>query len=303
MPTQVERPSLRIRLLGSAAGGGYPQWNCCCKNCQLAWANKTTSETQFSVAFSLNHSDWYLINASPDIRQQILATDCLHPRPPRQSPIKGIWLTCADIDSTAGLFLLREQSPFTIYGTASVIASIKANPYYNAFNTSLVRCRSIQAGDHVPLEEGLSVKVITVPGKIPLYEETHESTAAPGVAFILEHAASGKYAVICPGTAAITESLHDICAGAELVLMDGTLWTNHELIDQALRDRSADEMAHIAMEGAQGSLAQLQDITAKKVYVHVNNSNPVWNPDGAARQQLLQNGWLLGKQGMEWYLC
>ncbi|MAZ44523.1 MAG: pyrroloquinoline quinone biosynthesis protein B [Legionellales bacterium] len=304
MPTLLKSPRLRIVLLGSAAGGGFPQWNCHCDSCQLAWSNKVKPQTQCSVAFTTDDVHWHLINASPDIRQQILNHPFLHPREHRHSPIKSFWLSCADIDTTSGLFQVREQTPFNIYGSKEVIQSIQRNPYYDAFNTDLVKSYLVKPGEKTILETTKIVS-IAVPGKVPLYEESSNaaSNTLNNLAFLISHVDGKDKALICPGAAKVTPELIKIASQCKLVLFDGTLYSNTELINQSLRDRLGEQMAHVAMGDENGTLAAFREIKSEKVYIHVNNSNPVWNPLSDAAQLVSEHGWKLGQDGMEWVLC
>ena len=173
-------------VLGAAAGGGFPQWNCNCDVCRLAWAGdvRVRARTQASLAVSGDGQRWTLLNASPDLRSQIQSTQALQPRDgKRGSPIDAVVLTGAEIDQTAGLLSLRERSPFTLMGTAATLAAVAGNPMFGALAPDVVRRRALSPGERFAIGDGLTAELFLVPGKVPLYLEgenpaTAEETAA-----------------------------------------------------------------------------------------------------------------------------
>ena len=221
-------------VLGAAAGGGFPQWNCNCDVCRLAWAGdpRVRARTQASLAVSGDGKRWTLLNASPDLRAQLQATPALHPRGLRESPIQAVVLTGAEIDQTAGLLSLRERSAFTLMATAATLAAVADNPMFGVLAPDVVSRRAVTPGEKFPLGGGLHAELFMVPGKLPLYLEgdnpdtAEESAANVGV----EITDGSKRLAYVPGAAAITPSLHARLSRADAILFDGTLTTDDEMI-------------------------------------------------------------------------
>ena len=165
---------LRILILGSAAGGGLPQWNCGCRNCVKARRGEIPSRSQSSIAVSADGETWAVVNASPDIRAQLTASPALHPSGPRASPIRGVLLTNGDIDHVAGLLTLREQQPFVLFSTGEIAAVLRENRIFDALNPELVERRTIVLGEPVEIAPGVTAEMFAVPGKVPLFMEEGE---------------------------------------------------------------------------------------------------------------------------------
>lgn len=165
----------RARILGAGAGGGLPQWNCGCRNCQLARRGEIPSLTQSSLAVSGDGVSWAILNASPDIRAQLAATPALFPTGPRAVPIRSVLLTNGDIDHVAGLLTLREQQPFTLFATAEILAVIAANPIFDALDPARVTRRRLSLDAPAEIAPGLRATLFAVPGKVPLYMEGAEA--------------------------------------------------------------------------------------------------------------------------------
>jgi pyrroloquinoline quinone biosynthesis protein B len=298
-----------IKVLGSAAGGGFPQVNCNCRNCADARGGMPglTPRTQSSVAVSRDGRRWALLNASPDLRQQIAATPELAPRPDaglRSSPICDVVLTNGDVDHVAGLLSLREGLAFTLHATGRVLEALEANPIFNVLNRQVVTRRALQLGATIELAGGLAVETYAVPGKIALYLEqagpdlgTREGDS---IGLKVSDPATGAAFHYIPGCAAIDDTLARRLAGAALVLFDGTLYTDEEMIAQGLSDKTGARMGHTSMSGARGSVAAFAGLGVKRrVFVHINNSNPVLREGSPERREIEAAGWEIASDGME----
>jgi pyrroloquinoline quinone biosynthesis protein B len=305
-----------IRILGAAAGGGFPQWNCSCRNCADVRAGKPgfRARTQCSLAVSANGSDWVLLNTAPDLRQQINETPALGARADgglRNSPIKAAVLTGGDVDFIAGLLNLRELQPFSVYGSARVLATLADNSVFNVLDASVVPRRELPLGVATPIEggdrdTGLVVEAFAVPGKIALYLESGASSdnygSREGDAIGLKVSApeTGKSFFYVPGCAVVDPELAGRLEGAALVFFDGTLYTDEEMIRQGLMQKTGQRMGHISISGPEGSIAALAPLgVQRKIYVHINNSNPVLDETSPERRATEAAGWEVGHDGME----
>jgi pyrroloquinoline quinone biosynthesis protein B len=296
--------ALRIIVLGSAAGGGFPQWNCLCPGCRLAWSGdkRVKPRSQSSLAVSADGERWLLLNASPDLRQQIIASPSLHPRGgARHSPICAVFVTNADVDHLAGLLTLREQQSFMLFGSEATLEQAKAG-VFRVLNKDLVQTRPVACDRKVDTGLGITVTPFAVPGKVPLYLEGEdveiggENEATAGVE-ISNGAASFFYV---PGCAKINEGLKKRLAGASLIFFDGTTYTDDEMIALGLSNKTAWRMGHVAMGGENGSLKLLAPCRIeRKIYVHINNTNPVLIEDSSEREAVLRAGWEVAYDGME----
>lgn len=292
----------RARILGAAAGGGLPQWNCGCENCNLARAGEIPSQTQSSVAFSANGSDWALLNASPDIRQQFADCPDLHPTGLREMPLRSVLLTNGDIDHVAGLLTLREMQPFTIYATAGIHEVLDDNPMFAALNASVVTRKTVMLGEPTEIAPGLVATLFPVPGKVPLYLEGDVvDTELVGEQTVGVHLrADGQDTFYIPGCAKLSDDLRDRLREAALVFFDGTLWRDDEMVRAGLGSKTGKRMGHISMSGADGSIAAFAGLkVGKRVFVHMNNTNPVLRPNSAERAEAEAAGWIVGQDGME----
>jgi pyrroloquinoline quinone biosynthesis protein B len=298
-----------IKVLGSAAGGGFPQANCSCRNCVDVRAGLPglSPRTQSSVAVSVDGERWLLLNASPDIRAQIAVTPQLAPRPGaplRSSPIAAVALTNGDVDHVAGLLSLREGFVFDLYGTPRVLAALAANSMFNVLSTQCVTRVPVVLGHSIEMAGGLLLEPYAVPGKIALYLEQ----AGPGfgtregdsIGFKVSEPVSGAAFHYIPGCAAVDAALAQRLRGAPLVLFDGTLYTDDEMIEQGLSDKTGTRMGHMAMAGPSGSVAAFAALdVGRRVYVHLNNSNPVLREGGPERLEVERAGWEVASDGME----
>jgi len=293
---------LRAHILGAAAGGGLPQWNCGCPNCNLARAGKIPAQTQSSLAVTGNGRDWAILNASPDIRQQLAETPALHPTGLREGPLRSVLVTNGDIDHVAGLLTLREMQPFTLFATAEIHRVISANPIFAALNADVVDRVTIRPDQPVEIAPGLTAELFPVPGKVPLYMEGETvKTDLVGEQTVGVHLrAGGEEAFYIPGCAVLNEDLRARLSAAPLVFFDGTLWRDDEMVQAGLGQKTGKRMGHISMSGPDGSIAAFDGLTVgRKVFVHMNNTNPVLNPASPERAEAERAGWIIGQDGME----
>jgi len=287
-------------VLGSAAGGGFPQWNCRCAVCRLAWAGdpRVRARTQASLAVSGNGEDWILINASPDLPQQLRQSRALHPRTgTRGSPIRAVVLTGAEIDQVTGLLSLREREPFALCATAATLAAVAGNSMFTALDQ--VTRRAVLPGEDIALPGGVTAQLFMVPGKVPLYlEGENPDTAMESAANVgVEIAANGARIVFVPGAAGITATMRERIAGADVVLFDGTLFRDDEMIASGTGSKTGRRMGHMPIDG--GSLAALDGVAARRIYVHINNTNPILVDGSPERMAVERAGWQVGEDGME----
>jgi pyrroloquinoline quinone biosynthesis protein B len=305
---------LRVVVLGAAAGGGVPQWNCGCEVCRAARGqHPELRRTQASIAFSADGAHWFLVNASPDLRQQLIATPQLHPRPGalRHSPISGVILTNGEIDAVTGLLSMREGSPFSIYAHPKVLAILTSNSIFNVLNGKSVR--------RVPIEidrafeptlpdgagSGIDVLAFTVPGKGAWYLEGQahpggEDGAGDTLGLRIEDRATGRHFYFIAACAHVTPELKAKLDGAALVFFDGTVWRDDELITAGLGAKTGQGMGHIAMSGDEGAIAALADVAIdSRIFLHINNSNPALLAGSRERKLAESAGWQIGADGTE----
>jgi pyrroloquinoline quinone biosynthesis protein B len=305
-----------IKVLGSAAGGGLPQWNCNGRN--SADARKGVAgiapRTQASAAVSADGKQWVLLNAAPDLRQQINGTPVLYPTPdggPRNSPIKAVVLTNGDVDAIAGLLCLREGQPFTVYGTARVLDVLASNSVFDVLAPGVVRRVAMTYEQPFAVEGpsgpvGISIEAFPVPGKVPLYLEDEKAGADFGTqegdttGLKVTETASGRHFFFIPGCAKVDDALRARLKGAPLLFFDGTLYTNDEMIAQGLLNKTGERMGHMNMSGERGSITSLAPLNiARKIFIHINNSNPALRENSAERVAVEAAGWEISYDGME----
>ncbi|MBZ9905345.1 pyrroloquinoline quinone biosynthesis protein PqqB [Mesorhizobium sp. BR115XR7A] len=307
-----------VKIIGSAAGGGFPQWNC---NYRLSRAARSgmpgvRPRTQSSIAVSGDGAGWVLFNASPDIRQQIAQTPELQPpadAPPRSTPIRAVVLTNADVDHVAGLLSLRERQPFAIYGTAQVLETLEANSIFNVLDPSIVSRRllgptgELAIRDAYGRETGVVVDSFPVPGKIALYLEQKADPSADfssdrGDTIGVRITAIGRCGAIfyIPGCARIDAALRTRVADAACLLFDGTVYTDDEMIIARVGQKTGARMGHIAISGEEGSIAGLADVKiGRRIFVHINNTNPILDENSAEHAAVRVAGWEVASDGME----
>lgn len=306
---------MRIRILGSGAGGGFPQWNCNCANCRAvrAGAPGFAARTQSSLAVSADGVDWLLLNASPDLREQIAGAPELTPAaddPVRASPIKAVALTNGDVDHVAGLLNLREAQPFSVYAADRVLSALSGNPIFNILQPQLVSRNALRMDETTPIigagvDLGLAVRAFAVPGKIALYLEDAKApnfgtSAGDTLGLEVIETKTGKSFFYIPGCAQVDAPLAQRLRGAALVFFDGTLFHENEMIEQGLMGKTGSRMGHVNMSGEDGSIAAFAALdVARKIYVHINNSNPVLNLHSREHAFVRGKGWEVGVDGME----
>ncbi|MBY0318171.1 MAG: pyrroloquinoline quinone biosynthesis protein PqqB [Reyranella sp.] len=303
---------MKAVVLGAAAGGGFPQWNSNAEACCRARAgdSKAMARTQASLAVSGDGERWFLINASPDLRQQIQAQRILHPRHGlRSSPIEGVILTGADVDAIAGLLHMRERQPFTLYATQRVLSVLDDNPIFGVLSPDCVLYQEVPLGQRFTLDHldgspsGLEVELFDVPGKVALYLEAGRETdlaGQPGDTVGVEIRADGRRLIYIPGCARMTDALRQRLSGASVVLFDGTLWRDDEMVTAGLGPKTGQRMGHMSVSGADGTVAAFRDIPVKRrILIHINNSNPILLDDSAERIAVEKEGWEVAYDGME----
>ncbi len=291
-------------VLGAAAGGGFPQWNCRCPVCRLAWDGdvRVRRSTQASLAVTTDGRQFVLFNASPDLREQIAATPALQPRGDlRGSPIAAVVLTGGEIDQTAGLLALRERHPFAIHGTADTLAAVAANPMFTALGPDIVARHACALGAPFHPADGLAAELFTVPGKVPLYlEGENPELAAETEANVgVELTAGDRRLVFVPGCAAVTPGLRARLARADVLLFDGTLFRDDEMLVTGTGTKTGRRMGHIPIDGEGSSLAALADLAARRIYIHINNTNPIRVAGSPERRKVEAAGWEIAEDGLK----
>jgi len=283
---------LRVVVLGAAAGGGIPQWNCGCPVCLKARSdNPELRSTQASIAVSADGAHWYLINASPDLRQQVIATPQLHPKAGqlRHSPIAGVILTNGEVDAVAGLLSMREGSPFTLYAHERVLAILRSNSIFNVLGENNVKRRPIEADK--AFEPALADGSAHPAGG---------DAAGDTLGLRILDKGSGKYFYFLAACADVTDDLKSRLSGAALVFFDGTVWRDDELIVQGLGTKTGQGMGHISMSGEHGAIESLAGLDiGRKMFLHINNSNPALLAGSDERKELEQAGWQIPADGTE----
>lgn len=304
---------MQVRVLGSAAGGGFPQWNCNCVNCNgfRSGSLRAQARTQSSIALSGDGQRWYLLNASPDIRQQINASACLAPQAaPRGTPIQAVFLTNGEIDHIAGLLSLRESQPLCVYSTAQVQQWVlETNSVFRGLfraPTSSVWkiVRPAERQEIVGVDgkgSGLWFEAFLVPGKPPAYltglvAESAEAT----IAYKIIDAVSQRSLVYLPAVKHIDDGVMTILESCDCFFFDGTCWSDDELVLLGLSQKTSLSMGHVPISGPAGSLTQLARLQrTRKIYTHMNNTNPLLVENAPERQVVAEAGWDVAFDGME----
>ncbi|MEO1281273.1 MAG: pyrroloquinoline quinone biosynthesis protein PqqB [Pseudomonadota bacterium] len=307
---------MHIKVLGSAAGGGFPQWNCNGQMSARVRANEPglAPRTQSSLMVSADGKRWVLLNASPDLRQQINQTPELWPAKSaglRSSPIEAVILTNGDVDHIIGLINLREGQPFKLYASDRVMATLNANSVFNVLNPDHVERRALDMDQDLEIEgasgaTGITIHAFDVPGKVALYledasqGENFGTKAGDTIGLKITDNASGKSFFYIPGCATVDEPLAARLRNADLVFFDGTLFTDTEMLDQGLSHKSGRRMGHMSMSGSDGSIAAFEPLNVKRrIYVHINNSNPALDDNSPQRAEVTSAGWEVSYDGME----
>jgi len=309
---------MRIKVLGSAAGGGFPQWNCGCSNCSRARRGLFSfrPRTQAQVAVSSVPSAWFLLNASPDLRQQLLADPEFAPAEnTRGTPISALILMSADVDGVMGLLHLREFQPLRIYATQSVLRVLtEENTVFRSLERSSppVRWETLELGrltaiygGAVESKSALTCKAVPLGGDYPDYvsDGLRKQLAKEEAVIGLEFVQDGKRFFYAPSLSGSNEEWKCRALQSDLALLDGTFWTDKELIDVRGSGKTAREIGHLPLSGPGGLLAQLPPgATGRRVLIHLNNTNPVLDEGSAANQAVRDAGWEVAYDGMEFEL-
>ena len=294
---------MKIRVLGSAAGGGFPQWNCGCANCREGRrpGGRAHPRTQESVAVSSDDKSWFLINASPEIRAQLEDNE-LAARAPRHTPIAGILLTNGDLDHCLGLLSLRESQPLVIWATDAVRAGFTEN---NVLYRTLERFpgqvtwKRLELGREQELGDGLFVSAVPAPGKLPLHlEGLRQPSPEDNVGLVIRW--RDHRVAYFSGVAGPSPEVERAVSGASVVFFDGTFWSSDELIAAGLGTRRAEEMAHWPIGGPEGSLQFLSRIESLMTfYIHINNTNPILIEDSAEQKEVAAADVAVANDGLE----
>lgn len=307
-----------VRILGSAAGGGFPQWNCGCPNCAglRAGTFQGKSRTQAQVAVSADGRSWFLLGASPDLRAQIDATPALHPRDGlRQSPIAGVVLANADVDHVLGLLLLRELQPLRVHATASVRRIlVEDNSMFAMLQraTGQLRWTDVVPEATFPLchpageDSGIRCRAIPLSAHYPPYvssQRRSELKAGEASLALAMISRSGKRLLYAPAVPQLTPGLQSEVDSADVILFDGTFWSDDELIRIQGSGQTARQMGHIPVSSPEGSLRQLERLAGpRKIYLHINNTNPMLNEAGPEYRQVQDAGCEIAEDGWQFEL-
>lgn len=302
---------MQFLVLGSAAGGGFPQWNCGCVMCRTARESPEHAHPrrQSSLAVRSGTGPWYLLNASPDVREQLELIRDPSDRALRSNPIAGVILTDAEIDHSAGLLILRESgTPLEIHGTSAMRHQMTVGfPVLEVLKRYCgVRWHEIEPGREFSLSSdgegtsGLRVEPFAVPADPPLYMRGRMAGGEwPAVGLTFHDPSTGTSATYVPGLAAIDDELMARFRASNAVFLDGTFWSDDELTSQGVGKRTATDMGHLPLSGAGGTIERLRDLTdTRKVLVHINNSNPILLEDSAERRAVEEAGFEVGYDGM-----
>ena len=313
---------MRVKILGSAAGGGFPQWNCACANCRAlrsgTFAGKARSQAQ--VAISADSRTWFLLGASPDLRAQIEGTPELHPREKhqnviRQSPITGAVLANADIDHVLGLLLLRELQPLRVYTTDSIrriltednsmfamLQRVPGQVTWSTFAPETIFPLENAAGE----DSGLRCRALSLGTHYPAYvspRRQSELTFGEASLGLIVETPGGKRLAYMPAVPQIDDALLKEFDSADVLLFDGTFWSDDELIRMQGGGQTARQMGHVPVASAEGSLHKLAGLRRpRKIFIHINNTNPMLNEAGPEYRQVRESGWEIAEDGCQFDL-
>ncbi len=306
---------LKILILGSAAGGGSPQWNC---NSEVSKAVRigqtgTSPRTQSSIVVTSNDEEWILFNASPDLGAQILNNKQMHPKKDlRHSPISGVVLTNGDVDHVAGLLSLRERQNLSIYAHKRVQSVLNSNSIFNVLNSEYVDRRELKMNEKFELKNkegegvGLQIEAFEVPGKIALWLEDESKGENFGtqegdtIGLKIYSSIDNKSFFYIPACAKMTDELANRIKGSEVVLFDGTLWKNNEMASSKVGEKTGQRMGHMNNSGEDGSIEAFKNLDVKrKVFIHINTTNPILLGESKERKIVEENGWEVSYDGME----
>jgi len=310
LPLRCKQLNMRIITLGAAAGGGLPQWNCTCANCSALRSHQTNvqARTQSQIAFTGDSDAWFLINASPDLREQLNSVPELQPdraKGLRNTPIAGVILTSADLDHVLGLLLMREFTPMRIFATKAVSSVLQSNRFFQMLDRMPGQSRwaTIEPGVSFSLGKDVICTPIALSGSLPAYvgvkERTSLNAADPVVGLILEATQGARVAYI-PALSSVPSALKELLATCSVLLLDGTFWSDDELQRFQPGTPLARSMGHMPISGPDGSLVTFRDLAAvRKIYTHLNNTNPILNEDSPERRAVYDAGWEVACDGLE----
>lgn len=301
---------MKVRVLGSAAGGGFPQWNCGCANCTAVRRGSPglRPRTEESVVVSADSKSWFLVNASPEVRRQLESFGALHPGEPRRCPVDGIVLTNGDMDHVLGLLALRESEPLSIYATESVREGFtRDNVLYRTLQRfrGQVTWHDLVLGRAMPLltgrgtPSGLQVEAVAVPGKLPIHLEGKAAPRADdNVGLLVREDGTDRTLAYLPAVAGPDSAIERLTS-TDCVFFDGTFWSDDELSRQGLGEKRARDMAHWPLGGDDGSLAFLRAKAGRRILIHINNTNPILREDSEEAARVRTAGVEIAHDGME----
>lgn len=255
--------------------------------------------TQSSIAVSSDGQNWAILNASPDIRAQLTATPALHPSGLREMPLRSVLVTNGDIDHVAGLLTLRESQPFDLFATPAIHDALAANPMLSALRADVVKRMPVSPDQTIELLPDLTATLFAVPGKVPLYQEgeTVETGLVGETTVGVELKTKDRRAIYIPGCADMPDWLKARISGADLLMFDGTLWDDDEMIRMGLGQKTGRRMGHMPVTETMAILADMS--VGQRIFVHLNNSNPLTDPASSETAQAEFQGWQIGRDGME----
>jgi pyrroloquinoline quinone biosynthesis protein B len=310
-----------IRFLGSAAGGGFPQWNCACTNCARLRAGTllSKSRTQAQLAISANGHEWFLLGASPDLRMQLEATPPLLPSNQsaanhRSSPIAGVVFLSAELDHSVGLLTLRERHPLRIYATASVRKLVaEENSFFRMMEREPGQSQwnDLRLGERIELRNasgegsGIGCMALSVGHKFPFFagpggrtDERTDLASEEAVLGLLLDDSAGRKMFYAPGLGEVTSNLMEIFRRCDLLLLDGSFWSDNELVNAAGKGQTAREMGHLPLSGPDGLLHVLAQVNGpRKILIHINNTNPILDEASEEFREVNAAGWEVAEDG------
>ncbi|MFD3315260.1 pyrroloquinoline quinone biosynthesis protein PqqB [Streptomyces sp. NPDC058694] len=290
-----------LQVLGTAAGGGLPQWNCACPGCAGARAHPQRRRRHASLAVRADAGRWYIVNATPDIGDQIEDTPALHPGPgARQTPVAGVVLTDAELDHTLGVARLREADGVELVATAPVREALLAGPRLGAVLGPYTELLWRELGTApLPLGPELQATAVPIAAKRPRYAAgTGDDDPHWVVALVLREPATGKTLVYGPALAAWPHALQEAAEAADCVIVDGTFWDEDEPVRTGISSRTASGMGHLPIDGSAGTAHRMTELRARCLYTHLNNTNPLTDPDDDRHKQLADRGLEVAADGM-----
>jgi pyrroloquinoline quinone biosynthesis protein B len=296
-----------VRVLGSAAGGGVPQWNCACTNCRAARSGRAPARSQSSVAVSSDGRQWLLLNCSPDVAAQIEAFPALQPRERRGTPIAGMLFTDANIDHLGGLASLRQHGPrgFVVRSSSVVREIALAQPAFAPFDVSPHRWLELtlgapaeSTGERDPVGNGLEVRAFALPGTTPGFDG-RRSVEGAVVAYQISETSGEPKLLFAPVFSDFDDRLVEAVASVSVAFLDGSFYSDDELASQELMPKRARALGHQPVGGPDGTLARLRGVATRVVFTHLNNSNPMLDPGSSAYASVRESGFEIAYDGME----